>query len=569
MSAPSRGSGRRPSLRHVDSIIEDEEEAFKASPSSNRSRQADVTSSPSTPPTSSSTSGNRLPPGSASSQGVAIRPLIRKSAATPLPPISPPTVSSSPMTQTREGRVPKALDDGNFPSRTRKIQRNRESLDLDDVMGGSDDEAPEPAAQVQLKTPTTPKRKGQYAVSSKTRDLMDFLAEGPPTAPPVSRAGREMIDFLAEGPPVTTESAASLETSKSKGSGRLQRMVSKLTMGNSGKSRSIGGSEDLSRSSSRPPTTLASKTSASNLSALANRPIPPRPRPISPPSSPSPSQGSVEEKNSFSPPSRKTSVTRKVMPMWEHMPSETQPTVIAPAVPSKPDGPENIYSPQKPFEAQLPSANGHAKNGANEEPIKNNVLRGPKPPTTVAVIDKALPTTVDSATEFPLPKRLSPKNPPTAIRANPTRKSPSTIIPSTSSSHLSVDDARDMRRHFSNATNVDECRLILDMFLAKSGISVEPTEYDIPYPSPSPSDTPLTQRTEADISLEHALVELFLGGDLTQEQVVVPRERRSQKSKPEEVTVSMTDLLPHGINGNALAQETAQTYTPAVVEVAT
>jgi len=132
-----------------------------------------------------------------------------------------------------------------------------------------------------------------------------------------------------------------------------------------------------------------------------------------------------------------------------------------------------------------------------------------------------------------------------------------------------MDDARDMRRHFSNATNVDECRLILEMFLAKSGISVEPTEYDIPYPSPSPSDTPLTQRTEADISLEHALVELFLGGDLTQEQVVVPRERRSQKSKPEEVTVSMTDLLPHGINGNALAQETAQTYTPAVVEVAT
>jgi len=122
-----------------------------------------------------------------------------------------------------------------------------------------------------------------------------------------------------------------------------------------------------------------------------------------------------------------------------------------------------------------------------------------------------------------------------------------------------------MRRLFSKATNVDECRLIFDMFLAKSGLPLEPTDYDIPYPSPSLTDTPPTQRTEADDSLEHSIVEFFLDGDLVQEETF-PQLHGSQEAKAEE-TVSSTDALPPDNNGSAIVQET-ETHIP-VAEIAT
>jgi hypothetical protein len=64
----------------------------------------------------------------------------------------------------------------------------------------------------------------------------------------------------------------------------------------------------------------------------------------------------------------------------------------------------------------------------------------------------------------------------------------------------------------SAATTVDECRLLFDMFLAKSGIPMEPTNDDLPYPSPAPSLIP-PKTPASDIDMQHLLVELLLGSD--------------------------------------------------------
>lgn len=69
---------------------------------------------------------------------------------------------------------------------------------------------------------------------------------------------------------------------------------------------------------------------------------------------------------------------------------------------------------------------------------------------------------------------------------------------------------------FTRAANPDECRVILDMFLAKAGIPLVPVTADVPYPSPT-SVSPMTSRSRTeltleDAALEHSLVDMFLGG---------------------------------------------------------
>jgi len=68
-----------------------------------------------------------------------------------------------------------------------------------------------------------------------------------------------------------------------------------------------------------------------------------------------------------------------------------------------------------------------------------------------------------------------------------------------------------MYRLLTHATNADECRLIVDMFLVKSGLQLEAVSHDTPYPSP-PLEAAVHLPSVADIDLENSLVELFLGG---------------------------------------------------------
>lgn len=79
--------------------------------------------------------------------------------------------------------------------------------------------------------------------------------------------------------------------------------------------------------------------------------------------------------------------------------------------------------------------------------------------------------------------------------------------------HISAEHARDMQRLLAAATSADECRLIVDMFLAKSGIVSQPSNIKAAaYPSPTPS----LIRAQPNASstperLQHTLIELFLG----------------------------------------------------------
>ena len=163
----SRAIGRRPSLRHVDSIVEDDEESNSARSPSNRNRQ--VVTSPtgqrSTPPSRIRSSSASHPPSAASA-------LIKKSSRSELDAASPPV--SSALSNIRRRPVPKDLDtvvaNDSVPNR----KPVPDSRGLDDLTGQSDDEVTTPP----------PKRRTGFAVSADTRDLINFLSEGPPEDPP-------------------------------------------------------------------------------------------------------------------------------------------------------------------------------------------------------------------------------------------------------------------------------------------------------------------------------------------------------------------------------------------------
>lgn len=460
-SRPSPATGkRRPSLRN-ESIVEDDEGSTKLHSSS--SRKGSVSSSSPFPPSS----GNRARSFSSNSQTA---PQVRKSSSkTNL--ASPPTSYTSPTPAKDFRGATRSLDSEHFPPKTRKKQHNRESMDLDDVMAGSDDDAE--AEPTPRSTVTSPQSKRSVKVSQSTRELMNFLDEGPPDSTPhLSRTGRELVEFLQDGPP-DSYNGSSLSNDK-KGSGRLQRMMSKLSLGGSEKGKQ--GSEDFGRGSSqrRGPTTpvkpaLSGKNSATNLSALANRPIPPRPPPISPPSSPS------EEQAGF------TSGI-KAASSWEHI--NTTPR----------EAKENGH------------ANGQGAANGDSQPSRSKIVQSG-----------------DSSHARPLP---DPKR-----QAKPSASRNGSVPPVDPplSSHLTASDAQELRRLMARGTTAEECRLVLEMFLAKIGSASESNDYEVPYPSPSPSDQPEKSSQSVETALENLVVELVLGGDISIEPPVRRRKNPARK----------------------------------------
>jgi hypothetical protein len=98
------------------------------------------------------------------------------------PPIASRTIlkraddaSTPPSAMNREARV-----FGAFPVRTRGDARTPDSAGSDGVIKHSDDEA-------HAENTLSPKRRNPLTVSAKTRDLIDFLSEGPPDSGPKVR----------------------------------------------------------------------------------------------------------------------------------------------------------------------------------------------------------------------------------------------------------------------------------------------------------------------------------------------------------------------------------------------
>lgn len=256
--APIKDSGSsysiHSSLRHVDSIVGHDDKLDSPHPS--------VTTFP-RPRKGSTVTRAVIAAVRSRSQSISTSGSRRVSILLRNKSTAPSSYHHSPSNMAR----PAKLELNGLSPQTHNRQGNRESLDLGDVMGGSQS----------VKSPTRPSllSRGSTPVSSSTRDLMDFLAQGPPhdsySATPV------------DAKPKRT---------------RIKKMASIFSIGDKSKS---GATPPKSQSSPvivyttpRPPRP-ADLNKCSALASLANRPVPPRPprpptplpdREISPPPSP-------------------------------------------------------------------------------------------------------------------------------------------------------------------------------------------------------------------------------------------------------------------------------------------
>lgn len=509
---------KRPSLRHVDSIIEDEEElAFPQPPASTPARIRHGSSATTPSVSLFAASANRI-------RSISSTSLVGRKPPPPIPSAFPQT----PRTMTRPNKL---AEPNGFPTRTRKRQVNRESLDLDDVMAGSDDE--EAPTTVPSPRPAASPR----GMSAATRELVDFLAQGPPDE--MAGHGGGLNDFLNGGPPRHNPSSASLDA-KPKGD-RLKRMISKISIGNGEKSKNGPSTPSKTPVTKQPPLPipvapipprlprLTSQNSLNGLSSLANRPVPPRPpRPPSPP----PSDQEISP-----PPSPVKSATPTVpySPAPSSIRSSNRPPSPA-LVPPRKDSRDRTPSRQTTVNGSAHtslngslngSANGHA-NGKIKQP-KDTIASKPatdEPPHhTINDADDSLPS--------------PPQN----------RKAQTGVITIPSSLHsdpnvgLSPSEVGHLHRLMSTATSADECRLILDMFIAKHKVALEPQNAADALPSSPTSNADVGEITSPeDAALEQSLVAFFLGEDGPLEGI--PRATPNDLPTTASINISGADDKP-------------------------
>ncbi|KZT06511.1 uncharacterized protein LAESUDRAFT_714246 [Laetiporus sulphureus 93-53] len=373
----------RPLPRRVDSIVEDEEEL------------------PSRPSTAQPATGNRMRQSSKSFSARSSPSQFRIRAA---------SISDMPSPRLNSGKASPAAEKpptngAAGRQNSRKMARNRESIDLDEIIGGSDGDEEDAAGSDDNATPTSakpnrPKPKPPH-ISQSARDLIAFLEEGPPTSP--------------DSPPRSSNASVSvfsLESTKSR-SGRFSRMMSRLTASGSAdkiNGRRAEGDEEqprtprtariLGRKASMnnlhpPPSykapSLSSKRSFPNVVVVSpSRPYPsqapklPSPVPSLPsslsspqwqPASPVPStapllphsisvassQASTDDSSSHAFPVRRSSV-RKAVPTWDEK-VEVRPPVPSLAIPA-----DNV---------SVPSRNGSIRSHVNGAavPPEDNAIR--------------------------------------------------------------------------------------------------------------------------------------------------------------------------------------------------
>ncbi|THG95817.1 hypothetical protein EW026_g5902 [Hermanssonia centrifuga] len=463
-------SSRR--ARRVDSILEDDEPTLTNEPTTHSSSQtvivprARLASLATTPSSIPSTAMNPV-----RSRSVTISaPLSKKRSNRQMGPPPPPPSINNTFPPKREAPNPNGgIMQNGRPQRTRKIQRSPESLDLDEVMGGDDDFDTPP--------PTAGRRDSSKPYISKTaRDLIDFLDEGPP---------------VELKPPGMNASMISLDSSKSR-SGKLQRMMSRLTLGGSSERlNGRGGStDDMSRGAKgmrRSPSgsSSASAPPTAYLQPMNTRkPLPPVVVATPPPPlaslSLSTSSSFISMEGSMghnSPhqanPYRRVSITRKAVPSWEDISHTVD---VMPPVPA-----------------------------ANEDPRSS-----PKPPKT----PKASP--LDAFPSVPLTVPQSPSGSGFLARSDREVVAEPQVLESIAPAAptFGVEEAQDLRRLLSVATTADECRLLVDMFMCKAGfpLSVTPSiDPDAPKSS-STVDVAVSKLETVNDDLESSLVAFLLGG---------------------------------------------------------
>lgn len=367
-------------------------------------------------------------------------------------------------------------------SRMRSTMR-QESLDLED---GSDDDS-----MGELKSPKQSAR--QRGLSANTRELIAFLAEGPP-------------EF-------THDDSLSPFSTTSKKSGRLQKMISRITLAGdtarAPRKMTIGSGDSSSKS-------------MTNLSPLANRPVPPR-YPIPVPSSAVSSERDSADQAVTHPRQRAHSYIQNPYTTYDgkYMEGDAAASPVPSLAPGTEEGPIDTISPvpatfQKRLEIDIPK---------QVQPIKSSP--SPTPLPTPAISTSVPVRDIEAADAIPRPTvQLSPL-PPAAVQrissktSSPLRKK---VVPSpnsqTSPPALStLEHAREMRTMLEHATSATECRILVDMFLARSKLIADVTDLRALTTIPLPRD-PCAN------ALEGAIVGLLLGDgepDVEEKCPVVPR----------------------------------------------
>ncbi|KAH9965988.1 hypothetical protein BC827DRAFT_1265066 [Russula dissimulans] len=544
-----------PSLPHVDSIIEDEEP--KETVVSPRATRPHPVAKPSD-----------VRARSVSTSGVSNALSLR------VPKKSSISLKSSPSPPGVRGRDLRDAPNSSSPTsrRLHKTQRNRESIDIDDIINGSEDgseSSPDPGDQAtQGRTPL-------YPVSKATRDLISFLEEGPP--PEIQPASAATVSSVSLTP-----------TTKSAKSSRLQRMMSKLSLSKEDvqRSRAIG-------SASAPSTPLGSSVrsfGANNPPPLpvAVKPVPPpllsipSTVPISPPASaePSPDDDPRHPITQNGRPARKMSI-RKAVPTWGATvnhgvstplisdPSQPIPTSppIAPPTPPISYGQAQYQSPPTPA-LDAKEANGHAQDNHELPQTDSPIATSTRASTGLETPSRSPAHQEDengrAEQSHPRgtfrPRSLQPNH---RSSMNDKRSSgqpqPSNAQPIALTPSLSESLALDLRRLMSQATTASECRLILDTFLTRAGIA-----------PPILDTTPSNEEP-----LERSLVDHFLGTDPEEPQishialVTAEAERHPNSSTIEHLEVKESNGL-HQITTHmdpASAVHARHIVSPAVAVV--
>lgn len=381
------------------------------------------------------------------------------------------SLSAKASTSMSQKRSPHGLSPLELSDRPNRV-RNISEMDLDDIMNGSDDEKSEPRTLSNYKTPRPPK------VSKGARDLIEFLDQGPP------------VDFT---PPPQSPVASSI-----KSTGRFQRMMSRLT-GSSSSEKLREESLRLRRTpvansafntangAMNPPQTPVKKMPSFIVATPPPR-VQPTPQQTTPPKSPTVNYDTSRSMQ------RKTSVRKKVPPVEPGL-------EISSYGPPSPPVSRTVSNDQPP---PSPLANGNGlPNGVNEPyaPSRPSLSPPDPDPRPPASDDKIIFRRPAPAPPVKITVEVAaPTPPPPPAKIQP----PSPQDPQSS---LNAAHAQSLRQLMSTATTADECRVLVDMFLARVGFPVDRSTDVDPYPSPISSVDP------SDADLECSVIEALLGGD--------------------------------------------------------
>ena len=227
---------------------------------------------------------------------------------------------------------------------------------------------------------------------------------------------------------------------------------------------------------------------------------------------------------------RKTSVRKKVPPLDPQLETSVHnpqsPSVSwtlsdektrAPPLSNGDEQPNGVSETHKP--AQPPLVSSEPRPRASAETIASDekiIFRrqAPTPPAKITV-------EVAAPAPTPLPVTIQPPSTSQDVKLS-----------------LNAAHARSLRQLMSTATTADECRVLVDMFLARVGFPIDRSVDLDPYPSPISSTDP------TDVDLECSVIETLLGGDSPESSVpstAVDSAQPSEAGQADESEVGTSD----------------------------